>query len=180
MDSLNENVPTVQRLSPGTFWEGQRFEASFAQFLFFRRFFCSCHPLSILSFADHNQIPPDLGRTCPMFPCTSLHLACAYCVLSPPPKPFSSLCTLSFLFHAGTIRTGRFRAVERPFALCLFLQVPQSPLHTLTTAFLTCFSLFVRLCAVKWTLLFSHFLVQAAKHQKKVRNKVFLPCSLPL
>jgi hypothetical protein len=114
MDSLNEDVPTVQRLSLGTFWEGQGVEDSFApkkkktlffgcffcsgSFLFFRRFFCSCHPLSIQSFGDHHFFPSRLSQSAPTATRLGTHLPHIPLYLSAP-----CLCMLRVVFLPKTL-----------------------------------------------------------------------------
>jgi hypothetical protein len=190
MDSLKQNAPTVQWASLWSFWEGQRVDASFApkknaffwsaDFWFFRRFFCSCHPLSSLSFGDHHFFPSRLNHRAPAptrlgahlpHPCSpaplcTLLVHIARCL--PPQNPslhlaHSFFCSLQAL--ELIVAPGQWKGLSRCvcFYRCLLIPTIRHPNYNFSNT-----SFFFRLCSVKRTLLLSPpFLGAGSKSPKQ-------------
>jgi hypothetical protein len=129
-------------------------------FWYFSSLFCSCHPLSFLSFGDHHYFPSRLSHRpppptrlgthlvhVPLHPCTP-----CLCILRVvfPPKHFSSPSTLSFFCSLQSLELvfpPQSKGVSRCDCFCRFPSNPTTHLHyNFSNTSLVFF-----LCTVKWT-----------------------------
>jgi hypothetical protein len=200
MDSLNRDAPTVQRAGLGALWGGQEVEASFVpktkktiffvsgSFWFFSRFFCSCHPLSFLSFGDHHFFPSRLSHRAPPSTRLGTHLAhvplhpCTPClcklrVVFPPKTLLFTQHTLFFcsLQSLELVFPPQSKGVSRCDCFCRFPPNPTTHLHyNFSNTSLVFF-----LCTVKWTQLLNPLNLGCfSKSPKEGAQQVFL--DLPL
>jgi hypothetical protein len=156
-------------------------------FLFFRRFFLSCHTLSILSFPDHHFFSSRLSHSASTatrlgthLPHAPLHLSTpCLCMLRVVFLPKTLLFTSHTLFFCSLqareqVVLGLWKGLSRCLCSCRSPPIPttQPNYNFANTLFFFC------LCAVKWTQLLSPQFLGPGSKTPKEGEKQSLPTLL--